>query len=74
MLDWVLLQSGRLYPCLKVMLVFCGIPLVFTDMIFIQCASLVPITSLKAVPLFKGNDSVVWYTTGVQGNDIVLVC
>ena len=22
----------------------------------------------KAVPLFKGNTSILWYTTGVQGN------
>ena len=43
---------------LKGMLVFCGILLVFMEMAFGQYASLGRITIWKAVPLFKGNVSV----------------
>ena len=69
-----LLLSGRLYHCLKVMLVFRGIPLVFIEMAFVQYASHGPITIWKAVPLFKGNVSVLWCTTGVHGNGVWSVC
>ena len=52
---WDLLLPGRLYSCLKVMLVFCGMPLVFKEMAFCQYASLGAITVWKAETLFKGN-------------------
>ena len=52
---------------------FCGIPLVFMEMAFVRYASLGPITTWKAVPLFEGNVSVLWYTTGVHGNGICSV-
>ena len=74
MLVWDLLLSGRLYHCLKVMLAFRGIPLVFMEMAFGLFASLGRITIWKAVPLFKGNVIVLWYTTGVHGNGISSVC
>ena len=44
---------------------FCGIPLVFMDMAFGQYASWGPITICEDVLQFKGNASVLWYTTGV---------
>ena len=50
---WNLIHSGRLYHCLKVMLVFCDITLVFMEMTFVQYVSLGPITIWKAVPLCK---------------------
>ena len=56
------------------MLLFCGEPLVFMEMAFVQFASLGPVTTWKVVLLFKGNVSVLWYTTGVQGNGILSVC
>ena len=67
---WDLLLAGRLYPCLKGMLVFCGIPMVFMEAAFVQYASLRPIT----LPLFKGNVIALWYTSGIHGNGISLVC
>ena len=74
MLVWDLLQIRRLYHCLKVMLVFSGIPLVFLEMAFVQYASWGPVNIWKAVPLFKGNVNVLWYTTGVHGNGFCSVC
>ena len=71
---WDLLLPGRLYPCFKVMLVFCGIPLVFKEMAFRQYASLGAITTWKALPLFKDNVSVLWCITGIHGNGVSLVC
>ena len=71
---WDLLLPGRLYHCLKGMLVFFDIPLVFMEMAFGRYVSLGPVTTWKAIPLCKGNVSVLWYTTGVQGNGVWSVC
>ena len=71
---WDLLLPGRLYHCLKEMLLFCGKPLVFKEMAFGQYASLGPVYTWKAIPLFKGNVIVLWYTTGVHGISVWSVC
>jgi solute carrier family 6 amino acid transporter-like protein 5/7/9/14 len=46
--------SGAFFIAYLVMLVFCGVPLVFMELAFGQFASLGPITVWKAAPLFKG--------------------
>ena len=40
------------------------------EMAFGQYFSLGPTTIQKAVPLFKGNVNVLWYTTGIHGYGI----
>ena len=45
---------GAFFIPYLVMLMFCGIPLVFMEMAFGQYASLGPLTIWKAVPIFKG--------------------
>ena len=46
--------SGAFFIPYIIMLVFCGIPLVFMELAFGQYASLGPVTVWRAVPLFKG--------------------
>ncbi|KAK7469916.1 hypothetical protein BaRGS_00036079, partial [Batillaria attramentaria] len=45
---------GAFFIAYLVMMVFCGLPLVFMELAFGQYASLGPITVWKAAPLFKG--------------------
>ena len=71
---WDLLLSGRLYLCLKVMLFFCGVQLVFMEMAFGQYASLGPITIWKIYPCLKVMLLFGGIPTGVQGNGISSVC
>ena len=54
---YMIFLSGAFFIPYLVMLMFCGIPLVFMEMSFGQYASLGPITIWKAVPLFKGEFS-----------------
>ncbi|XP_060064335.1 uncharacterized protein LOC132544711 [Ylistrum balloti] len=46
--------GGAFFIPYAIMLVFCGVPLVYLELAFGQYASLGPITVWKAVPLFKG--------------------
>ncbi|KAK6172240.1 hypothetical protein SNE40_015945 [Patella caerulea] len=46
--------GGAFFIPYLIMLLFCGIPLVYMELAFGQYASLGPITIWKAVPLFKG--------------------
>ncbi|KAK3594648.1 hypothetical protein CHS0354_003571 [Potamilus streckersoni] len=46
--------GGAFFVAYLVMLMFCGIPLVYMEMAFGQFGSLGPVTIWKAVPLFKG--------------------
>ncbi|XP_071087647.1 uncharacterized protein [Haliotis cracherodii] len=46
--------GGAFFIPYLIMLVFCGIPLVYMELAFGQYASLGPITIWRAVPLFKG--------------------
>lgn len=46
--------SGAFFIPYVIMVIFCGIPLVFMEMSFGQYASLGPVTIWRAVPLFKG--------------------
>jgi len=49
-----LLVAGAFFIAYILMLVFCGMPLVYMEMAFGQYGSLGPITVWRAVPLFKG--------------------
>ncbi|XP_041359427.1 uncharacterized protein LOC121375829 [Gigantopelta aegis] len=46
--------GGAFFIPYLIMLIFCGLPLVYMELAFGQYASLGPITIWKAVPLFKG--------------------
>ncbi|XP_070198562.1 uncharacterized protein [Littorina saxatilis] len=46
--------GGAFFIAYFIMLIFCGLPLVFMELAFGQFASLGPITVWKAAPLFKG--------------------
>ncbi|KAL4230155.1 hypothetical protein ACF0H5_010540 [Mactra antiquata] len=57
--------GGAFFIPYLVMLVFCGIPLVFMEMSFGQYASLGPVTIWRAVPLFKGVGQAMFVTVAV---------
>lgn len=46
--------TGAFFIPYLLMLVFCGVPLVYMEMAFGQYGSLGPVTIWRAVPLFKG--------------------